>query len=86
MLGMKLIYLEAGSGAENPVSAETIQAVKKMVSIPVIVGGGIRSAEQAEQISAAGADVIVIGNALEKEPELLMEISLAVHVEKADKP
>jgi len=79
MLGMKLIYLEAGSGAENPVNAETIKAVKQNVRIPIIVGGGIRTAEQAEQISAAGADVIVIGNALEKAPEVLMEISLAVH-------
>ncbi len=79
MLGMKLIYLEAGSGAENPVSAETIKAVKQSISLPLIVGGGIRTAEQAEQISAAGADVIVIGNVLEKAPEVLMEISLAVH-------
>lgn len=79
MLGMKLIYLEAGSGAENPVSAEIIKAVKKNISVPLIVGGGIRSAEQAEEICKAGADIIVVGNILEKEPELLMEISLAVH-------
>ena len=79
MLGMKLIYLEAGSGAVNSVSTEMIRAVKKNISIPVIVGGGIRSAEQAEEICKAGADIIVVGNILEKEPELLMEISLAVH-------
>ena len=79
MLGMKLIYLEAGSGAENPVSAEMISAVKKSLSVPLIVGGGIRSGEQAEEICKAGADMIVIGNVLEKEPGLLMEISLAVH-------
>lgn len=79
MLGMKLIYLEAGSGAENTVSAEIINAVKKNISVPLMVGGGIRSAEQAEEICKAGADIIVIGNILEKEPELLMEISLAVH-------
>ncbi len=79
MLGMKLIYLEAGSGAENPVSAEIIAAVKQQISVPLIVGGGIRTAEQAEEICRSGADVIVLGNVLEKEPELLMEISLAVH-------
>ncbi len=79
MLGMKLIYLEAGSGAVNPVSAEMITAVKKNISVPLIVGGGIRSAEQAEEICKAGADIIVVGNILEKEPQLLMEISLAVH-------
>lgn len=78
-LGMKLIYLEAGSGAENTVSASIIKAVKKNVSLPIIVGGGIRSAAQAEEVCQAGADVIVIGNVLEKDPELLMEISLAVH-------
>jgi putative glycerol-1-phosphate prenyltransferase len=79
MLGMKLIYLEAGSGAENPVNGEMIRAVKKNISVPLIVGGGIRSAEQTEEICCAGADIIVVGNILEKEPELLMEISLAVH-------
>lgn len=79
MLGMKLIYLEAGSGALNSVSPALIRAVKQNVGIPVIVGGGIRSAEQAEGICRAGADLIVVGNVLEKEPELLMEISLAVH-------
>jgi len=79
MLGMKLIYLEAGSGAVNSVNAEMIKAVKKNISVPLIVGGGIRSAEQAEETCKAGADIIVVGNILEKEPDLLMEISLAVH-------
>jgi len=79
LLGMKLIYLEAGSGAKNAVSIDMIKAVKKNISIPLIVGGGIRSAEQAEDICKAGADIIVVGNALEETPGLLMEISLAVH-------
>jgi phosphoglycerol geranylgeranyltransferase len=79
MLGMKLIYLEAGSGAINSVSTEIIKAVKKNISVPLIVGGGIRSAEQAEETCKAGADIIVVGNILEKEPQLLMEISLAVY-------
>lgn len=65
---MKLIYLEAGSGAVNSVSAEMIKAVKKNISIPLIVGGGIRTAEQAEKICTAGADIIVVGNVLEKNP------------------
>ena len=79
LLGMKAIYLEAGSGAVNIVSVEMIRAVKENISIPLIVGGGIRSSEQAEEICKAGADIIVVGNILEKEPELLLEISLAVH-------
>jgi putative glycerol-1-phosphate prenyltransferase len=79
MLGMKLIYLEAGSGAKNAVRPEMISAVKTNIRVPLIVGGGIRSSEQAEEICAAGADVIVVGNVLEKEPELLMDISLGVH-------
>lgn len=79
MLGMKLIYLEAGSGAIKPVSAEMIEAVKSNTSVPLLVGGGIRSAEQVEEICRAGADIIVVGNILEKEPALLMEISLSVH-------
>ncbi len=79
MLGMKAIYLEAGSGAINTVSQAMIKAVKENISVPLIVGGGIRSSEQAEEICKAGADIIVVGNVLEKEPELLLEISLAVH-------
>ncbi len=79
LLGMKLIYLEAGSGAKHSVTTDMIKAVKSNISIPVIVGGGIRSSEQAEEICKAGADIIVVGNALEETPGLLMEISLAVH-------
>lgn len=79
MLGMQLIYLEAGSGAINHVPEAMIRAVKKSISVPLIVGGGIRSSEAAEAVCRAGADVIVVGNVLEKEPELLMEISLAAH-------
>lgn len=79
MLGMKLIYLEAGSGASKTVSSKMIAAVKQSITVPLIVGGGIRSGEQAEEVCKAGADFVVVGNVLEKEPELLMEISLAVH-------
>ena len=79
LLGMKLIYLEAGSGAKNSVSAEMIKTVKQNISVPLIVGGGIRTSEQAEEICKAGADILVVGNALEETPGLLMEISLALH-------
>lgn len=63
--GKKLIYLEAGSGAENPVSEEIIGAVKGAISIPLIVGGGIRTCEQLETAYAAGADMVVVGTAFE---------------------
>lgn len=79
MLGMKMIYLEAGSGAHTHVNAGMVNAVKKNIGVPLIVGGGIRSGEHTEAVCKAGADIIVVGNVLEKEPELLMEISLAVH-------
>jgi phosphoglycerol geranylgeranyltransferase len=72
MLGMKIIYLEAGSGAENTVSQELIKAVKTAVKIPVIVGGGIRTASSAKDIFDAGADIIVVGNALEDNADLLI--------------
>lgn len=79
MLGMQMIYLEAGSGAHTHVSPAMIKAVKQSIGIPLIVGGGIRNAEHVEAVCVAGADIVVVGNVLEKEPELLMEISLAVH-------
>ncbi|MHA6279255.1 phosphoglycerol geranylgeranyltransferase [Salinimicrobium sp. CAU 1759] len=63
--GKKLIYLEAGSGALNPVSSEIISAVKEAVDVPVIVGGGIRSSKQLSHAYAAGADLVVIGTAFE---------------------
>lgn len=63
--GKKIIYLEAGSGALNPVASEIISAVKGAVEIPVIVGGGIRSLEQLQKSYKAGADMVVIGTAFE---------------------
>jgi putative glycerol-1-phosphate prenyltransferase len=79
MLGMKLIFLEGGSGAERSVSDEMIKMVHGSINIPLIVGGGIRTPERAAQCARAGADVIVIGNALEKEPGLLSQFADAVH-------
>ena len=74
MLGLQLIYLEAGSGAQEAVPEEMIRSVSDHLSIPLIVGGGIRSAEAARQCWQAGADLLVIGSAIEKRPDLLPEL------------
>ena len=79
MLGLQCIYLDAGSGAEREISPKMIGAVRKVVSVPLIVGGGINSAQKAWNALDAGADMIVIGNALEKNPQLLTEISEKVY-------
>jgi phosphoglycerol geranylgeranyltransferase len=79
MLGLKLMYLDAGSGAKEALSSEIIKAVRKKTSVPVIAGGGIRSAELAMEKCHAGADVVVVGNSIEKNPELIYEIADAVH-------
>ena len=79
MLGLKLIYLEAGSGALIPVSTSMISKVSQMINIPLIVGGGIKTPEMAADAVKAGADVIVIGTAFEKEPELLNKFAEVIH-------
>lgn len=79
MLGKKLIYMDAGSGAKKPISEEMIEAVSKNIEIPLIVGGGIRDAEKAYLNCKAGADVIVVGNAIEKEAGLIKEMATAIH-------
>lgn len=66
MLGMKLLYLEAGSGASEIVNPEIIKAVKRSVGIPVIVGGGIRTPESARKVSETGADIVVTGSIVER--------------------
>jgi len=63
--GMKLVYLEAGSGAPEPVPAEMVKAVKGAIEIPLIVGGGVRKPEQARALAAAGADILVTGTLVE---------------------
>lgn len=75
MLGLKLIYLDGGSGALKPIAPEMISKVKSSIEVPLIVGGGISSPEKATVALKAGADMIVVGNAIEKEPSLLVEIS-----------
>jgi putative glycerol-1-phosphate prenyltransferase len=79
MLGLRLIYLDAGSGAENEISPKMISTVRKAVNVPLIVGGGINTSRKAIAALEAGADLIVIGNALEKDPNLLTEISDKVY-------
>lgn len=79
MLGMKLIYMDAGSGARIPISEKMIQSVAGSIQIPLIIGGGIREPEKAYLNCKAGADLIVIGNAIEKDPMLIKEMAAAVH-------
>lgn len=73
LLGMKMVYLECGSGARYPVKDELIKAVKEYVEIPIIVGGGIKNRQEVENKHRAGADIVVVGNALEKDPTILLE-------------
>ncbi len=79
MLGQGLIYLDTGSGAKRTVSPSMVTAVSQHIEVPLIVGGGITSGNKAELLVKAGADMIVVGNAIEKAPSLISEISLAVH-------
>ncbi len=79
MLGMKLIYMDSGSGAKRAISESMIESVAKSISAPLIIGGGIRDAEKAYLNCKAGADVIVVGNAIEKDASLIKEMSDAVH-------
>ena len=79
MLGKKLIYMDAGSGAKKPIPEEMISLVAKNIEVPLVIGGGIRDAEKAYLNCKAGADVIVVGNILERNPSLLGEIAAAVH-------
>jgi phosphoglycerol geranylgeranyltransferase len=80
MLGLQTIYLDAGSGAEKEITPKMIGTVRKAVSIPLIVGGGINSAQKAITALEAGADMIVIGNALEKDPDLITEVSEKIYM------
>jgi putative glycerol-1-phosphate prenyltransferase len=79
MLGLKLLYMDAGSGAKNAISEAIIKAVSEQTNIPLIVGGGILTPEKAAANCRAGADVIVVGNAAEKNPSLILEMAKAIH-------
>ena len=78
-LGMELIYLEAGSGALNEVPEDVVKKVADEISIGLIVGGGIRTPEDANSIVNSGASFVVIGSAIEKSAELMKEFSSSIH-------
>jgi len=79
MLGLKMIYLEAGSGAINPVPVQMIKKVRKAIDIPLFVGGGITDEKKAAEACEAGADIIVIGTAAEKDVNVIKAISKQIH-------
>ena len=79
MLGLQLIYMDAGSGAQRAIPTAMIQEVAKHIQAPLIIGGGITTAEKAIENCKAGADIIVIGNAVEKDPSLIKAMAEAIH-------
>lgn len=79
MLGLKIIYMDAGSGAKFPISEKMIEKVSSNIEVPLIIGGGIIDPEKAYLNCKAGADVIVVGNAIEKDANLIKEMCAAVH-------
>ncbi len=79
LLGQHLLYMDAGSGARYPVSAEMIEKVSSHTAIPLFVGGGMRTAEDVHTAAASGATVVVVGNAIEKDPMLIKDLAGAVH-------
>jgi putative glycerol-1-phosphate prenyltransferase len=78
MQGKHVIYLDAGSGARTPVSAEMVRMVSSQIRIPLIVGGGIRTPEKIYETCKAGANLVIVGNALEKAPGLIKDMAAAV--------
>ena len=79
MLGMKLIYMDSGSGAKRAISESMIHIVAKHIQVPLVIGGGITTPEKAYLNCKAGADVIVVGNAIEKDTSLIKEMAAAIH-------
>jgi phosphoglycerol geranylgeranyltransferase len=79
MLGLKLIYMDAGSGAINPVSESMIRQVSRNITVPLIVGGGINDERKAGKACKAGADIVVVGNAIEKDKLVIRSIAKTVH-------
>lgn len=84
MLGLKCIYLDAGSGAKDPVPQRVISTVKRAVDTPLIVGGGINSLGRANLALEAGADILVIGNGVENDNQLLIQISERINTINAE--
>ncbi len=79
MLGLKLIFMDAGSGAKHSVPESMIRFVKDSIEIPVVIGGGIREASQLKKVLEAGADVAVVGNTFEENPQLISDFAQVVH-------
>lgn len=77
-LGLHLIFLDAGSGAQNPVPAPIITAVRQVVEIPIIVGGGLNTPEKIMTALEAGADMIVVGNEIENNPDFICTAATAI--------
>ncbi len=75
MLGLQMIYLDAGSGADQSISQKMISTVRKSIDLPLIVGGGINNLSKAQKALEAGADMIVVGNGIEEDPDLLIGIA-----------
>jgi phosphoglycerol geranylgeranyltransferase len=78
LLGLQCIYMDAGSGAMHAISKEMIHKVASNIDIPLIVGGGIRNSDQAITAINAGAQIVVVGNAIENNPEMIIEIANAI--------
>jgi len=76
--GKHLIYMDAGSGAQHPISNEMISKVARNIEIPVVIGGGIRTAAKAKEVCEAGAQVVVVGNAIETNYDLIQEIAATI--------
>ncbi len=79
LLGLKLIYMDAGSGASTPIRKSMIHKVSSTISVPLIIGGGINNVEKAIMACEAGADVVVVGNAIETDLSLIETISKTIH-------
>lgn len=79
MLGLKLIYMDAGSGARQPIPEKMIRAVRESINIPIIAGGGITTPQKAKTACEAGADIIVVGNAIERDENLISQMADSIH-------
>jgi phosphoglycerol geranylgeranyltransferase len=78
MLGLRIIYMDAGSGAKQPIPHKLIKEVRDNITAPLFVGGGMRTPEQVKAACDAGADIVVVGNAIEKDPSLIATLVKAV--------
>jgi len=79
MLGLKTIFMDAGSGASITIPEDMVEFVKGSIEIPLIIGGGIRTPEKAKSILMAGADIVVVGNIFEENPDLIGNFMNVVH-------